>query len=272
MTELQKIEFNLLCNFVDICEKLGLRYFLVCGTALGAVKYNGFIPWDDDIDVALVREDYEIFCREAQAMLPEYCFVQTYKTDPAFPSFYCKLRDSRTTFIEKTAAHLKMNHGVYIDVFPLDGYPRDAKQVKSLELKKKLLKLRLGCAFSRDGGVSLKAKLFFGAERMLGFHKRTAATASKLEKLISRWSCDDSELWCNHGNWQGRLEYAPREQYGDGVWAEFEGLKVRVPERYDEYLTQKYGDWRADLPEDQQVGHHYHEVCDLSKHYTEYLK
>ena len=69
MNELQKIEFDLLKIFVEICQKLNLNYYLVCGTALGAVKYNGFIPWDDDIDVALCREDYEIFCQKAQQLL-----------------------------------------------------------------------------------------------------------------------------------------------------------------------------------------------------------
>jgi hypothetical protein len=79
-------------------------------------------------------------------------------------------------------------------------------------------------------------------------------------------------VWCNHGNWQGKLEYAPRWQYGKGVWATFEGLRVRVPEAADAYLTQKYGDWRADLPDEQKVGHHFYEVCDLEKSYTYYMK
>lgn len=76
MTELQEIEFGLLQQFLSICEQLNLTYYLVCGSALGAVKYGGFIPWDDDIDVALPRKDYEIFCRKAPQILPEWCFLQ----------------------------------------------------------------------------------------------------------------------------------------------------------------------------------------------------
>ena len=90
--------------------------------------------------------------------------------------------------------------------------------------------------------------------------------------MISSYPVENSEVICNHGNWQGKLEYAPREQYGEGIMMEFEGLKVRVPELYDEYLTQKYGDWRADLPEEEKVGHHYYSVCDLNKSYKEYIK
>lgn len=77
MTELQEIEVGLLQQFLSICEKLNLTYYLVCGSALGAVKYGGFIPWDDDIDVALPRKDYERFCREAPELLPEWCFCKT---------------------------------------------------------------------------------------------------------------------------------------------------------------------------------------------------
>lgn len=271
MTDLQKVEFEILKAFVGVCEELGLRYYLVCGTALGAVKYQGFIPWDDDVDVALPRSDYEVFCEKAQALLPEYYFLQTYRTDPNYPNFYCKIRDSRTTYIEKSVRDIKMNHGVYIDVFPLDGYPEDHAAATSLERKKRLFKLQLGCAFTPREGQKLTTKVFFMLERLLGFHKNTAKTAEKLDRLVSGWPLDTSKLWCNHGNWQGRLEYAPREQYGEGEWALFEGLKVRVPERYDEYLTQKYGDWRANLPLEQQVGHHYYSVMDVDKPYTEYV-
>ena len=271
MTALQKVEYDLLGEFIGVCEKLGLRYYLVCGTALGAVKYKGFIPWDDDIDVALPREDYDLFCKKAQELLPDHVFVQTYETDPAFPAFYCKLRNSETAYIEKSVKSIPMNHGVYIDVFPLDGYPASEKEALRMERKKQLLKLMLDCAFELSPHASVKAKLVFGLERALGFHKKTAKIAKKIEKLVSAYSVDDSELWCNHGNWQGNLEYAPREQYGEGTFAEFEGLKVRVPERYDEYLTQKYGNWRAELPKEEQVGHHYYEVCDLERSFKEYV-
>ena len=75
MNELQQREFEMLKLFVGICEKLDLKYYLVCGSALGAAKYQGFIPWDDDIDVAMPRNDYETFLQKAQDMLPEWCFL-----------------------------------------------------------------------------------------------------------------------------------------------------------------------------------------------------
>ena len=269
MNELQKVEFALLKEFVRICDLLHLTYYLVCGTALGAAKYNGFIPWDDDIDVALPRPDYEVFCQKAQDFLPEHICLQNYRTQSAYPRIYSKLRDSTTTYIEKTVAHIPMNHGIFIDVFPLDGYPIQPKEAKRLEKYKRKQKLKIECVFDVDYGWL--RNMFFRLERMVGYHKRTAALLENLSNRLSQYPTSTSSVWCNHGNWQGKLEYAPREQYGEGAWATFEGLKVRIPERYDEYLTQKYGDWRADLPPEQQVGHHYYTVMDTKKPYTEYV-
>lgn len=270
MNQLQKTELEMLKVFVEVCEKLDLTYYLVCGTALGAVKYEGFIPWDDDVDVGLLREDYEVFCQKAQDLLPEGLFLQTYKTDEAYPCVFAKIRNSNTTYIEKSCVKISMNHGVYIDVFPLDGYPADIKSAKKLERKKFFYKLQLFSVFESD--CSFKAKIVKKIFRFLGVHKQTKKILSKYEKLISAYSTESSDVWCNHGNWQGKLEYAPKEQYGNGIMVKFEGVDVRVPEKYDEYLTQKYGDWRAELPKEKQIGHHYYSLMDLNKPYTYYTE
>lgn len=138
MTPLQQKEFQLLKKFIDICDYLNLTYYLVCGSCLGAVKYQGFIPWDDDVDVALPRDDYEIFIEKASQYLEDNQFLQNYHTEPDFPIIFTKLRDSSTTFIEKTAANLDINHGIYIDIFPLDGYPKNKAKSLILEIKKKI--------------------------------------------------------------------------------------------------------------------------------------
>lgn len=269
MTELQQVQFDMLKEFVRICEELNLTYYLVCGSALGAVKYKGFIPWDDDLDVALPRPDYEIFCEKAQGLLPEGIFLQNNRTDPFYPLIFSKLRNSNTTFIEKTHSKTKMNHGIYVDVFPLDGYPFDQKEAEKLEKEKKRYNLLLLCCLNFK--ASFKAKMLIAVEKLFGLHKKPSGFVGRLEKCISRYPVLDSNLWCNHGNWQGKLEYAAREQYGEGIYASFEGLQVRIPEKYDEYLTQKYGDWSADLPEEEKRGHHYHLICDPKKPYHEYL-
>ena len=270
MNCLQQTQFNMLKEFVRICDELELTYFLVCGSALGAVKYQGFIPWDDDLDVALPRKDYNIFCEKAQSMLPKHLFLQNHYTDKYYPLIFSKIRNSNTTFIEKSYAESNINHGIYIDVFPLDGYPDDLRQQKKLEKEKYRYNLTRLCCLNVSR--TWKTSLLVTFQKLCGIHRNPSRFVDRLEKYISRYSTDTANIWCNHGNWQGALEYASREQYGDGIWAEFEGLPVRIPEKFDEYLTQKYGDWRSDLPESEMVGHHYHYVCDTNRTYKDFTQ
>lgn len=269
MTELQKIELDMLKEFIRICDELNLTYYLVCGSALGAAKYQGFIPWDDDLDVALPREDYDVFCEKAQSMLPEHLFLQNHLTDKQYPLIFSKIRNNNTAFVEKSLAKLNINHGIYIDVFPLDGYPNEVDLQERLEKEKRRYNIIRLCCLNVP--LSKKAKAFVLAERLMGVHKKPAKFVNRVERHIKQYSTKASEVWCNHGNWQGKLEYAPKEQYGEGNIAVFEGVSVRIPEMIDEYLTQKYGDWRADLPESEKQGHHYHYICDTEHSYKEYV-
>ena len=114
--KLQLIELDIFKSFLMVCKKLDLKYFLAGGTLLGAIRHNGFIPWDDDIDVIMPREDYEKFLEKGQALLEKKYFIQNYKTDPEFVLNFTKIRNSETTFIEKTSKNRNINHGIYIEI------------------------------------------------------------------------------------------------------------------------------------------------------------
>lgn len=90
---LKECEFQILKAFVDVCDQLKLKYYLVEGTLLGAIRHQGFIPWDDDIDVGMPRADYERFLQEAQALLPDYYFVQSMYSEPEYHANFAKIRD-----------------------------------------------------------------------------------------------------------------------------------------------------------------------------------
>lgn len=271
MTKLQEIEFEMLKIFVDICNQLNITYYLVCGSALGAVKYGGFIPWDDDIDVALPRKDYETFLQEAPMRLPDWCFLQNHRTDAQFPLLGSKLRDSRTTYVEKMCGKLKMHHGVFIDVFPLDGMYPDSEKRRFRNIRKEVdAKRRVHLDYRRYGRSSLlhlRTNWYYLLNRLFGAFEDTSAAIAEFDSYVRSFSTEKSRCWCNHANSASEEEFAPKEQYGAGTMCSFEGLQVRVPEQYDAYLTQKYGDWQADIPEEQQVGHHHFEVMDLEQPY-----
>ena len=272
MTELQEREFQILKCFLDVCEKLNLRYYLVCGSALGAVKYGGFIPWDDDIDVALPRSDYEKFLLHAKEYLPDWIFVQNYRTNRKFPLLGTKLRDNNSTYIEKWCSKIDMHHGVFIDVFPLDGYPTKTKEIRRFEHKKKYYWKRrctqLEKPIHRNIGLTICSLLWLA----FGLFDNTASYVKQNEDMLKLYYLEDSIKWCNFANSMSDKEYSLKFYYGEGLFTEFEGIPMRIPENYDAYLTQKYGAWREELPEEKQVGHHYYVICDLNRPYTEYIE
>ncbi len=267
MNGVQKVVFDSFICFVNICNKLNLEYYLVNGSALGAVKYGGFIPWDDDLDVAMPRKDYEIFLEKANEYLPENIFLQNYRTDNEFPHLYSKLRNSDTAFIENGVNHLDMNHGIYMDIFPLDAADKSFIDNKFNRLKIKLL---FWFSFSslKDTN-SFKIRFRNSFLRLFGFHKRTAKALKKLDEFVSD-SNPDSLYLCNFADRQGKGMLL-REWYGNGSDCIFEGVTVKIPEKYNLYFSYKYGDWRSELTENEKKSHHTALVCDVNKSYKYYL-
>ena len=236
MNRLQKKEYELLKTFISVCDKLGLKYFLLCGSVLGAVKYKGFIPWDDDIDVGLYREDYEVFCEKAPEYFSENIFLQNFKTDKNFPAIYAKLRDSSTTYIEKSVEEININHGIAIDIFPLDGYPRKKISQLKLECMKWFYVKILSIPCKRE---DLKKEKIINLLRKIGIGKNSSNTAKRYTAMISKYKPVNGGFICNHGNWQGKLDYFDYNVLGEGTISVFEDIEVIVPEQYDIYLKQK---------------------------------
>lgn len=274
LRKIQKSELNILKTFIRCCHKLNVKYFLVGGTLLGAVRHKGFIPWDDDIDVGMLRKDYEIFLKHAQAILPSYYFIQCIDSEPELLFNFAKIRDSRTTFIETSLGKLKINHGVYIDVFPLDYYPEDLAAQKKVDRAKKKLNLRIRKEFvipieNRQSTIKEFIFKLIGAALSVKYpNVRTAI----LEREALYKSCHASNLVTNHGGAWGKKEIVPVSWFGEGTVALFEGVKVNIPKCYDELLTQLYGNYMQLPPKDKRVPHHYTDVIDLDRPYTEYIK
>lgn len=268
MNDLQLKVLDIFVIFKEICKKLDLKYYMIAGSAIGAIREKGFIPWDDDLDVALPRKDYELFLQKASEFLPDGIFLQNYITDKNFPRSYSKLRNSNTTFLEIGVDKLKINHGIYIDIFPLDSFPGYNKIPNSFKLKDKFYNW---IAFSAlDDKTSFKVAFRNRIFRLFGFHKKTQKYLKKLELLYTSFGGSEEYL-CDFNDRHGK-NVMPADWFGDGVTATFEGLEVIVPMEYDKYLTNKYGNWRERPPLEQQKSHHLTTIIDLDKPYTEYIK
>lgn len=266
LEKLKSLQLEMFKIFIKICDKYSLRYYLNGGTCLGAVRHKGFIPWDDDIDVGMPRPDYERFMEIAESELPDCYFLQNSKTDPDFPMGFAKIRACNTTFIESTVSHLNINHGVYFDIFPLDGYC-----TKPLfKLKRKLYVIAVSKIFNNKSAKKGLKKFIVGILSSLIPDYRVAR--DKLIILTSGCSYDKYEMVANYYGAWGEKEVFPREKcLGEGSVGMFEGISVVLPADPDDYCTRLYGDYMKLPPEDKRVTHHYCDVIDLDRSYLEYI-
>lgn len=269
LLKVQQLELDLLKEFIKICEEENLRYFAIAGTVLGAVRHGGFIPWDDDIDVGMPRRDYEKFLKIAQDKLPKHMFLQHYTTDPDVPFHFAKLRNSNTTFVELSCAKVKMNHGVYIDVFPLDGFPDSKLKQKFIRTKKVLFDIYMGRLFY-GSKVNLKVRIL--SRMLMVLMPNYKKQIIKNEKFYKSFDYDKKDNVISYYSGYGLKAMAPKEFFGDGKEYEFEGVKVKVPAKTDEYLTKLYGDYMKLPPEEKRYGHHYTFALDLERSYIDVLQ
>ena len=273
LQRMKQIELDMLKAFISCCELLKLDYYLIGGTALGAVRHGGFIPWDDDIDVGMRRRDYEIFVKYGQQYLPNYYFIQTRETDPAILINYAKIRDSRTTFIESSQKKFAINHGIFIDIFPLDYFPEDTN--RQLEIKKQLrqLNLRIRQEYTLPKGNRDSILKEIGrtlAGELLKLKYKDIKRVLEIKEAIIT-SCSNGTFLVNYSGAYGEKEVIQDEWLGQGSEAKFEGETVIIPSMYDTYLTHIYGDYMKLPAEEKRVSHHYTEVIDTERSYINYL-
>ena len=264
LSELQKIqaiELNLLKEFIRICEDNHLRYYLCGGTLIGAVRHHGFIPWDDDIDVTMPRQDYEKFnelcCRTN--ILPSYVSIMH--------SQIIHLYDNRT---EVKVTHLTgaldipEHYGILIDIFPIDGVP-DSKVAAKFQVWKALLcNLMMRLAMIQNIQTASKRSPLDNLIISLGHFMHTekiidgAKWSRRIHKILKKYPFDDTK---KTGGLVGRhreKEIMPPGTWGNGCQGTFHGITVTLPSDYDTYLKQCYGNYMKIPAETEREVHSVH--------------
>lgn len=250
---------------------MNIPYVIFFGTLLGAVRHNGFIPWDDDIDVVLLREDYERFIKDAQPLLGEHIFLQARETDPGYPRTYAKLRDSRTTYVETYFSDRDMNHGICMDIFPLDGVPSNV-----------LIRTSGWITLSVIGQLTFLRALNIRkpaiSNVLRGFSKFIPLNDDYLidlySKLISLIGTRRSRF-VGHSSFPAipiRKIVYPIDWIKDTTTLDFEGHPFPVPRDYDSLLRRIYGDYMTPPPESDRSPNHLVEMISVTMPYDQLLK
>ena len=258
----QEILLELLYEFDRICQKHQIKYVLFCGSALGAVRHKGFIPWDDDLDVGMLRSEYEHFLHVAPAELNDKYFLQA-EFSENWSMFFSKLRKNNTTCLEKYHPKYPHHQGIYIDIFPIDnasdnGFWRKIQFYCSKVVVAKSLYRR---GYETD---SRGKKLFMNLCRVLPlkpFHNiATHKSAAKSQRVHTFVACTAKYA---KGVYQ-------RKWIEETVLMDFETGRFPVSAHYDELLTTLYGDYmRIPDEKDRKVKEHAI-LIDAERDYREY--
>ncbi len=269
MNELHEKLLKMLEYFHELCKRENLRYYALGGTALGAARHGGFIPWDDDIDVGMPREDYNKLIALTSKNTDKYQF-EFFADSKEYIYMFGKMYDTSTTLIENTRYQAK--RGIYLDIFPLDGvgddYEKAIKKVKLVRKKMEHWYWPHVCAKKKDRSFVKKA-VIFAIRCAPDFILSQRKAGKKIEKICTQASFDDNKYIANFFGAWGVREITEKKHFGQPVERDFECQKIMCPEYIDEYLTGLYGDWRTPPPPEKQISHHDYLVLDLNKSYLE---
>jgi len=251
LREAQLIMLDLLIEFDRVCSKYNLVYWLDFGTLLGAVRHKGFIPWDDDLDVAMPRDDYNKFLKIAVKELKSSTFVQTKETDESFFLHFARLRNRKSIYIEKheEGKEIKYHQGIYIDIFPVN-YIKDTKFSKYLYTFLKIF-----------------TKSFSNRHIAIDF------MSTPLIKLTTLFHNKNNRFIVRGGEMMTNELQINKEEVFPLLKIEFEGYKFNAPKNLHLYLTLFYGDYITLPPINQRKSHHIYiatkEVCSYERNHLD---
>ncbi|MGI6175833.1 MAG: LicD family protein [Christensenellales bacterium] len=267
LKKLQNVELSLLKWVQSVCEAHSLTYFLIEGSLLGAVRHQGFIPWDDDIDLGMPRQDYERFLKTAPALLPDHIRIVTYENATGALRNFAQIEsgDVKVVFSARETACVQ---NAWIDIFPLDWLP--AGRLKRTWHLLRILVLRMRIQFSQfDQNVDIHRKNRPAYERFLiwlyrktrlGSKTDTKKLVLKLEALLKKYEQTEKSYCINASSAYKTRAVFPWRYYGSGRAYTFEGTQVNGPLAYDEILRRLYGDYMTPPP-----------VGERNRHYTKVL-
>lgn len=283
MKKVWAILLDLFSEFQRVCDKYHIQWWADAGTILGAARHKGMIPWDDDIDVMLMRDEYEKLCKVAEKEFKYPYFFQTEETDKESARGHAQLRNSKTTGILKNELKPKrnFNQGIFLDIFPIDAIPDD--EILFTEQTKRIL------SYKKWTSIFLSVRQYYNYNTLTSLKRKFAFPIMHLLTKIPLLKCYNYQVPYNkylkemikYNGMQTKrvckLVLCPIKQrrvwqrswFNDTTYLPFEFMQIPVPVGYKQLLDTFYGDWHTFI-----VGTSTHGGClfDAEKPYTEYIK
>lgn len=255
ISEIQQMELGIMEYIHEVCQKIGVKYFLAYGSLIGAVRHQGFIPWDDDMDICMLRDDYEKLQDYLIAHPDERYEVMSYKNNINYVYPFMKVQDNRTYLLEEDV-RIDSNMGIYVDIFPVDGYEDD--QAFKDKMTKIIKKRQLSC-YTFKGITNTKSvvnSMIRYISVIIFYFTNTNKYVSQIDELAKSRKVENYK----------QVDYLIYKDMNKPVWkrewledvetGNFEGKEFMIPKHYHEILTSDYGNYMQLPPVEQQVSHH----------------
>lgn len=268
--ELNQLHKNIMLDMLRItdaiCKKHNIKYMLFAGTALGAVRHQGFIPWDDDLDIVMLRSEYNRFLEVAEIELDKEKYYLQKEFSSHWPMFFTKLRKNNTACMERYIPKDDKTHqGIYIDIFPCDNLSDShiIRKIQFLASKVVIAKSLDKRGYLTDSIGKKAFMLFCRCLPLKLMHKITCGNDLKNTKLVHTFLGASSKY---------KKSVYPREWFTNVVYTKFGDEEYPISAYYDEMLTQLYGDYMTPHTPDERKCKVHADLVDTEKSYTEYLE
>lgn len=263
LRKVQFVQLEIAAEIKRICDKHNINYFLDSGTLIGAVRHKGFIPWDDDMDIGMLRKDYDRFISIARDELDEKYFLHNWDTDDSYPLPFSKIRKNGTVYQEATSEDSYVHNGIFVDILPYDEMPSDPAEQKKV---KSDLFFWCRAFYCKDGlkpwkHHTRKLYRFLSMCRYMPFAaascfiKRDKIKAKCIEIMRRYEGQDTGFVYKQWGDMAG-YAFVPSKCFSGFEETPFEDRSFKIPKDYDEILTLQYGDYMQLPPESERENRH----------------
>ena len=264
---LQSCELDILGVIDDICKKYRIPYSLYSGSLLGAVRHHGFIPWDDDIDICMKRDDYDRFLAAWMESSPSGFFLQNKENSPSFTQTFTKIRKEHTTFLQYPWEAGRYHTGIFVDVFPLDRIPAVRSQQFLYKIRTAIFLLLTREFVPEEENFLTRIVSFLFLMVVRG--NMRIQLRRHLEKKLKEYNHDHSLPLVGFDTLAGLNQKYPSDMMDDFTNMSFQGREFPCCKDWDSQLGVLYGDYMTLPPEEERTWKHHPIILDFEHDYEE---